>query len=177
MEIVTPRLRLRPMRDGDRAAFAALNADPEAMRYFTAPMTRDQSDALFDRTRQRWAREGFGLAGVYRGEEWIGLVGLARVYRPMPFAPAVEIGWRMARPHWRRGYAEEAARAMLAWGFGPLALPEIVAFTIRANAPSWRLMEKLGMTPEGEFDHPAFPDGHRLRRHLLYRARPPRSAA
>ena len=81
----------------------------------------------------------------------------------------VEIGWRLARDHLRKGYAEEAARLSLAFGFGRLALSEIVAFTLPGNEPSWRLMEKLGMRPDGRFDHPRLGPDHPMREHLLYR--------
>jgi RimJ/RimL family protein N-acetyltransferase len=83
--------------------------------------------------------------------------------------PAVEIGWRIAPAFHRRGYAEEAARLALDFGFGVLRLPEVVAFTVPANLPSRRLMAKLGMTLAGEFDQPRLPEGHPLRPHLLHR--------
>jgi ribosomal-protein-alanine N-acetyltransferase len=85
------------------------------------------------------------------------------------FTPAVEIGWRIAPGSRRLGYAEEAARAALAYGFGTLGLASIVAFTVPGNTASWKLMEKLGMRHEGEFEHPRLPEGHHYRRHLLYR--------
>lgn len=167
-----PRLRLRPWRDADLEPLAALSADPVAMRYFPSALTREESDALAARLRAREAEHGFTFWPVeLRGgpPEMIGIVGLMRVGWQSSFTPAVEIGWRIAPAHQRRGYAEEAARLALAYGFGPLGLPEIVAFTIPANEPSWRLMEKLGMSRAGEFDHPRVPEGHPMRRHLLYR--------
>jgi RimJ/RimL family protein N-acetyltransferase len=102
----------------------------------------------------------------------IGAIGLSRV-RELPFAPAVEIGWRLAPAYWGRGYATEAARAVLDDGFGRLGLAEIVAFTVPANRRSWRVMERLGMTRDSadDFDRPRFPEGHPLRRNVLYRIR------
>lgn len=171
----TERLLLRQWRDDDLEPFAELNADPEVMRYFPAPLTREQSDALAGRERERIARDGWGLwaVEVVDGPPFVGFVGLARPRFEAHFTPAVEIGWRLARGHWGNGYATEAARAVLAFGFDELRLAEIVSFTSVANVPSQRVMERLGMTrdAEGDFDHPNLAAGHPLRRHVLYRIR------
>jgi RimJ/RimL family protein N-acetyltransferase len=100
---------------------------------------------------------------------FVGVVGLMTIPWQADFTPAVEIGWRIGARFRRQGYAEEAARSALAHGFGTLGLASIVAFTVPGNAASWKLMEKLGMTAAGEFDHPRLPEGHHYRRHLLYR--------
>jgi ribosomal-protein-alanine N-acetyltransferase len=165
------RLRLRPWRDDDRAAFAALNADPLVMRHFPAPLARPESDAFLAALRAHQAAHGFCFWAVERRDSpgAIGLCGLMRVGFPAAFTPAVEIGWRIARAHWRQGLGLEAARLALAQGFGPLGLDRVVAFTVPANEPSWRLMARLGMRPAGSFAHPRLPPGHPLRRHLLYR--------
>ena len=105
-----------------------------------------------------------------------GFVGLSVPSFAAHFTPAVEVGWRLARPHWGHGYATEAARAAMADGFDRVGLAEIVSFAVPANVRSVRVMQRLGMThdPADDFDHPRFPEGHRLRRHVLYRAgRPP----
>jgi RimJ/RimL family protein N-acetyltransferase len=101
--------------------------------------------------------------------EFVGVVGLMTIPWQAHFTPAVEIGWRIGARFRRLGYAEEAARAALGFGFATLGLQQIVAFTVPGNAASWKLMEKLGMRHEGEFDHPRLPEGHHYRRHLLYR--------
>ncbi|MBC9178123.1 GNAT family N-acetyltransferase [Pseudoroseomonas ludipueritiae] len=166
-----PRIRLRPWREEDREALAAMNADPEVMRHFPEPLSREQSDALMDRINASIAQDGFGFWAVERHDTpgIIGFCGLARVRWEARFTPAVEIGWRFATAHQRQGYAEEAARIALAHGFGPLKLEEIVAFTLPANLRSWGLMERLGMRQDGDFEHPRLPEGHPMRRHLLYR--------
>jgi ribosomal-protein-alanine N-acetyltransferase len=166
-----PRLRLRPWREADAGAFAAMNADPEVMRHFVAPLTRAQSDHFLAVLTAHEARHGFCFWAVERhaAPGAIGMCGLMRVPFEARFTPAVEIGWRIARAHWRRGHAEEAARLALAAGFGPLGLAEIVAFTVPANEPSRRLMEKLGMRADGDFAHPRLAPDHPLGRHLLYR--------
>ena len=92
------------------------------------------------------------------------------------FTPCVEIGWRVARAHWGRGLATEAALAAAEYGFQTLALKEILAFTTPANTASRRVMEKIGMTYEFDFDHPLIEKGHPLKRHVLYRLPAPESA-
>ncbi len=165
------RLRLRPWRPEDRAPLAALNADPDVMRHFPAPLNRAESDAWMDRLEAHFARHGWGFWAVERQGTpgLIGTVGLMTIPWEAEFTPAVEIGWRIAAAHQRQGYAEEAARLSLEAGFGRLGLAEILAFTVPANAPSWLLMAKLGMRPTGTFEHPRLPEGHPLRTHLLYR--------
>jgi RimJ/RimL family protein N-acetyltransferase len=175
--IRTARLELRPWRDEDRAPFAALNADPRVMEFFPKTLDRADSDAMAARLREHFDRHGFGLWAVEVPgvADFIGFVGLAVPRFEAHFTPCVEIGWRLAREHWGRGYATEAARAALAFGFRDLALDEIVSFTTTANLRSRAVMERIGMTrsPADDFDHPALPEGHPLRRHVLYRARRP----
>jgi RimJ/RimL family protein N-acetyltransferase len=170
-----PRLRLRPWRDDDddAAAFASLNADPGVMLHFAAPLSRAGSDAMLARVREHQARHGFCFWAVERRHEpgAIGLCGVQRVAFEARFTPAVEIGWRLLPPFWGQGLAREAAELALDAAFGPLALAEVVAFTAPANRPSWGLMRRLGMRPDGAFEHPKLPEGHALRPHLLFRVR------
>jgi ribosomal-protein-alanine N-acetyltransferase len=175
----TPRLLLRRWRDEDREPFAALNADPEVMRYFPAPLTREQSDAMVDRIEAHFGEHDWGLWGVERRADgvFLGFVGLSPAVFEAPFTPAVEVGWRLAREAWGAGYATEAASAALADGFERLALVEIVSLTAVGNERSRRVMERLGMRrdPADDFEHPAVPPGHPLRPHVLYRLRRERS--
>jgi ribosomal-protein-alanine N-acetyltransferase len=168
-------LLLRAWRPEDREPFAALNADPEVMRHFPATLSRAESDAVAAGIEAHFARHGFGpwaveLPGV---APFAGCVGLAVPAFEAAFTPCVEIEWRLARAHWGRGYATEAARAVAAFAFETLRLPDLVAMTVPDNVTSRRVMEKLGMTrdPAEDFDHPRLPPGHPLRRHVLYRLR------
>lgn len=172
-ELEGPRLRLRAWRAADLAPFAALNADAGAMRHFPAPLTREESDAMAAWCQAHIAAHGWGFWAVEERAStcFVGAVGLMPIPWQARFTPAVEIGWRIAPAFQRRGLAEEAARLAIGFGFAEVGLAEIVAFTIPANAPSWRLMEKLGMAPDGTFDHPRLPEGHLMRRHRLYRLR------
>ncbi len=168
----TERLRLRPFAPDDRGPLAALCADPEVMRWFPAPLTRAQSDAFFDRIEARADQTGICFQAVERRSDgaFIGLAGLSYVSFDAPFGHAVEIGWRFAREAWGQGLATEAARAWLAHGFGPMALTRIVSFAVAGNRKSIAVMERIGLrrAAGGDFDHPAMPEGHPLRRHVLY---------
>lgn len=172
-QLRTERLRLRRWRETDRAPFARLNADPEVMEYFPAPLTRHDSDLLVDRIEAGFDQHGFGLWAieVAADRQFIGFTGLSVPRFDAHFTPAVEVGWRLARSAWGRGYATEAARAALEYGFARVGLPAIVSFTAAVNARSRRVMERLGMSrdPADDFDHPNLPPGHRLRPHVLYR--------
>lgn len=174
LELRTERLHLRPWRESDRPPFAALNADPQVMRWFPSTQGREASDASIDLWQAQFAERGWSNWAVALRQEgtFIGFVGLTVPRRPLPFSPCVEIGWRLAAAHWGRGYATEAAQACLEAGFGPIGLDEIVSFTALGNRPSRNVMERLGMHNRGEdFDHPALPPGHALARHCLYRLR------
>ncbi len=171
-ELRTERLLLRRWRGADRPPFAALNADLDVMRHFPAPLSRAESDALADAIEARLVRDGWGLWALEdaRGR-FLGFTGLATVDFEAPFAPAVEIGWRLAREAWGHGHATEAARAAARFAFEELALDELVSFTAPANLRSRAVMTRLGMTHDaaGDFEHPRVPEGHPLRTHVLYR--------
>jgi RimJ/RimL family protein N-acetyltransferase len=171
--LTTERLVLRPWRTEDREPFAALNADPEVMRYFPKPLTRAESDAFVDGINEHMTHRGWGLwaVEVVGHAPFIGFVGLNVPGFQAVFTPCVEVGWRLAKEHWGRGYASEAATAVLRFGFETLELDEIVSFTSTINRPSQAVMEKIGMThdPADDFDHPRIEPGHDLERHVLYR--------
>jgi len=172
IEFSTPRLRLRQWRPEDRAPFAALNADPEVMRYFPALGTRESSDRAIDLWQAELVERGWSNWAVERADTqtFIGFVGLSVPRRALPCMPCVEIGWRLARAHWGQGFATEAANGALEVAFLRLGLDEVVSFTSLINTPSRAVMERIGMTDAGEdFDHPAVPEGSALRRHCLYR--------
>jgi ribosomal-protein-alanine N-acetyltransferase len=173
-EIRTERLLLRRWVQSDRAPFAELNADVRVMEHFPSVLTGAESDAIVERIVAHFERRGFGLWAVEVPGEvpFIGFVGLAVPPFEAHFTPCVEVGWRLAAEHWGRGYATEAARACVSFGFDQAGLREIVSMTVPENIRSRRVMERLGMTrnPADDFDHPMLP-GHR--RHLLYRLQSP----
>ena len=167
------RVCLRRWRDEDRDAFAVMNSDASVMEFFPTGLSRVDSDAMADRIQQHFAEHGFGLWAIEVPgiAPFIGFAGLTWARFSAPFTPCVEVGWRLAFEHWGHGYATEAARLALDHGFGTLALSEIVSFTSATNYRSRAVMERLGMRrdPAEDFDYPSFPEGHPLRRHVLYR--------
>jgi ribosomal-protein-alanine N-acetyltransferase len=169
--LATERLLLRAWHPSDHAPFAALNADPEVMEHFPATLTRDESDALVARIVAGFAQHPFGLwaTEVVETGEFIGFVGLAVPNFDAPFMPTVEVGWRLARAAWGHGYASEAAREALRYGFDDVGLDEVVSFTSVSNLRSQRVMQRIGLHHDQDFDHPRIPEGHRIRRHVLYR--------
>lgn len=171
--LTTERLILRRWLPADRPLFATMNADPRVMEFLPKPLSRTESDAFADRIDQHFEHHGFGwwaleVVGV---APFIGFVGLTIPRFEAAFTPCVEIGWRLAAESWGHGYATEAANAALDFAFDALMLHKIVSFTVPENVRSWRVMERIGMVrnPGDDFDHPSLPDGHRLRRHVLYR--------
>lgn len=150
-----------------------MGADPAVMEHFPGLLDRAESDALVDRAAAGWDANAFGLWVLERRADgqFLGFAGLSRPSWEAHFTPAVEVGWRLARDAWGHGYATEAARAALAYGFETVDLDEIVSYTVPANLRSRAVMERLGMTrdPADDFDHPRLPPGSPLRRHVLYR--------
>jgi RimJ/RimL family protein N-acetyltransferase len=175
-ELRGERVLLRGWRASDLEPFAALNADPRVMEHYPAALTRSESDAFVrERGLSSFTERGFGpwAVEVPGRAPFIGYVGLLAPTFEAPFTPCVEIGWRLAFLTWGYGYATEAARLAITYGFTEGGLDEIVSFTVPANRRSVAVMERLGMRADGEFDHPRLPPGHPLRRHVLYRlARP-----
>jgi 3-dehydroquinate dehydratase/shikimate dehydrogenase len=172
----TKRLILRPWKETDLAPFAKLNADPKVMEYFPSILSREESDHLAQKMQSKMEERGYGMWAVSIPEiaDFIGFIGLNHQDKstfPAHFTPAVEIGWRLAATYWGKGYATEGAKAVLAYGFEHLHLEEIVSFTAVQNMRSRRIMEKIGMHHDSkdDFDHPKLPEGHALRRHVLYR--------
>ena len=172
--IRTDRLLLRRWGESDRAGHAALNADPAVMEHFQGTQTPEGSHAFIDKVERHWDEHGWGLWAleVPGVAPFIGFTGLW----PADYVtgePMVEVGWRLARAYWGHGYATEAARESLRFGFEEVGLEDIVSFTVPQNERSWRVMERIGLVrdPAGDFDHPHV-DAARyphLVRHVFYR--------
>jgi len=172
IEIETPRLRMRQWRESDREPFASMNADPAVMEFFESPQSRETSDASIDAWKVQFAENGWSNWAVELRDsaELIGFTGLSVPRRTFSFSPCVEVGWRLARRAWGCGYATEAARAALGVAFERLALREVVSFTAISNQRSRAVMERIGMhDADQDFEHPGITEGHRIRRHCLYR--------
>ena len=169
--IETDRLRIRSWRPEDRAPYFDLCNDAEVMRFLGPIQSRAQTDAALDRMEAIDAEYGHCFWAVERRDDGalIGFCGFLPGKPPIP--GGLEIGWRLGRAYWRRGYALEAAQACLDWGWEHTLHPAIYAITVPANRASWGLMERLGMVrmADGDFDHPELAPGDPLRRHITYR--------
>jgi RimJ/RimL family protein N-acetyltransferase len=166
-------LLLRRWLPPDLETYAALNADPEVREHFESTLTYRECESEIAAFEARFDELGYGLWAVEVPgvAPCIGYIGLNLTTFDAPFAPAVEVEWRLARDHWGNGYASEGARAALHFGFDAVGLDEIVSFTTPGNVRSWSVMERIGMTrdPADDFEHPRVPEGHALRPHVLYR--------
>jgi ribosomal-protein-alanine N-acetyltransferase len=171
----TPRLLLRRWREGDREPYAAMNADPQVREFFPELLTRELSDAQIVVFEEHLDQHGFGMWALelLATGELLGFTGMDLATYDAPFTPAIEIGWRLRRSAWGHGYATEAARECLRFGFEELELTEIVAATAVANQRSRAVMERLGMRHDSaeDFEHPEVAAGHPLAHHVLYRLR------
>ncbi|WP_020654181.1 GNAT family N-acetyltransferase [Massilia niastensis] len=147
----TPRLRLEPITDIHYEGLRALNTDPAVMRYISGqPETADETRRMIERVQGRWRQYGhswWSLIETESGE----LVG-AGCIQHLGHDPANphEIGWRLRPDRWGRGYAIEAAQRMARFAFEDLEAPLLCAICDPDNAPSARVMQKLGMRYRGE---------------------------
>ncbi|MBN9578711.1 MAG: GNAT family N-acetyltransferase [Alphaproteobacteria bacterium] len=179
MRLDTARLIIRPWQEKDHAPWAAIQADRVVRRFYYPPvLTRAESDAEIDRCLHHLDRHGFGFLALERRDDHalIGGAGLSWT-NDTPGAPAVELGWILAQPFWRQGYAREASLAWFAFGWA-MGLEDIIGYTAALNQPSRALMESLGMrrNPADDFADPTVPADNPLSAHVLYRISRPLTA-
>jgi RimJ/RimL family protein N-acetyltransferase len=150
-----------------------MNRDPRVMEFFPTLLTVEESNAGIDRVEAHFERHGFGLwaVEVKANGRFAGFVGLSIPRFETRFTPCVEVGWRLAPEFWGQGLATEGALEALRFGFEDCGLRQVVSFTVHANVRSRRVMEKIGMERDvaEDFDHPHIPDGHPMRKHVLFR--------
>lgn len=172
IELETQRVLLRQWKEQDFSAFATLNSDPTVMEFFPNLLSREQSDVMAQKCQSLIANRGWGLwaCELKTSGEFIGFVGLHQPESNLPCSPCTEIGWRLHKHCWGKGYATEAARAALRFGFEGIFLNEIVSFTTVTNVRSRSVMERLGMVnTHNNFKHPKIPKNHPLSEHVLYK--------
>ena len=167
----TERVGLRKFKLEDLDEMAAINADPEVMEHFPSTYDKEHTHQFLKRVNGKVDENGFSMwaAELLATGELIGFVGISKVPFAADFTPAVEIGWRLAKKFWGKGYATEAAKACLEFAFEKANLEEVVSFTATENTRSEKVMQRIGMTKIGTFEHPKIEDGHRLKTHLLYK--------
>ncbi|MBO6767192.1 MAG: GNAT family N-acetyltransferase [Erythrobacter sp.] len=158
----TDRLILRTIEERDAALQDRLLNTPAVMARLGGVKELHEIEAKHAKSMALYAREGFSFLFMIEKAtgEMVGHCGIKRVDNPL--APNVgdhEVGWLVREDRWRRGYAEEAMRAVLDWAFTRVGAPHVVALTSEANAGSWKLMEKLGMVrrEDLDFSDPAYP--------------------
>ncbi|MEL6133116.1 MAG: GNAT family N-acetyltransferase [Bacteroidota bacterium] len=169
--LTTERLGLRNWEMEDLSAAVEMNSDPEVMRFFPATRGREASVGMIEKFRAHQDKYGFTYFAVdeLAGDLALGFVGLFSQDYEAPFTPCVDIGWRLRKQYWGRGYAPEAAKACLDFAFQFLGLKEVIATTPHINLPSRRVMEKIGMTYQGEYIHPKVPNPHPLQPSVWYK--------
>lgn len=170
VDLSTARLTLRRWSEADLAPFVHMNADPEVMRYFPDTLSAQQTKNFFDAIQKEFAQYGYGLyaVGEKGGSDFIGFIGFHWARMDVDFCPCIEIGWRLQKHCWGRGYATEGARACLQHGFEVLGFQRVYSFTAAENATSQRVMQKLGMRLHRYFEHPGIPQGHPQKPHVCF---------
>lgn len=172
-ELESKRLILRHWRDADLEPFAELNQDPAVMEFFPKKLSTTETKEMMDRISGLMKESEFGLWAVElkNSGEFLGFIGMMVPTFKAHFTPCVEIGWRLKKSAWGRGYASEGAKRVLQYAFEELKMSEVVSLTCVLNQRSWKVMERIGMTrsPVDDFEHPRLAEGHWLRQHVLYR--------
>ncbi|GAF11581.1 acetyltransferase, GNAT family [Bacillus sp. JCM 19045] len=171
--IETPRLTLRDWDTHDLPSFIKMNQDSDVMRFFPKLLSPAETTAFYERILHSFRENGYGLYAVEEkaSGEFIGFIGFNHASFEAPFTPCIEIGWRLRKEAWGKGYATEGAKACLAYGFNQLPLEEIVSFTAKINKPSIQVMKKLGLTYVQTFEHPTVALSSPLREHVLYQTK------
>ena len=165
------RLGFRTWEETDLVSMAALNADPEVMEFFPSTQSLEDTKVFFQRVHTHFEKYGYCwfAVDILATQEFIGFIGIAWNTMEATFTPCAEIGWRLKKSAWGKGYATEGAKRCLRYGFEELQLSEIYSFTATLNERSERVMQKIGMTKVGLFEHPKIEKGHLLRPHVLYK--------
>lgn len=168
----TDRLILRQWTAQDRVQFAKINSDPEVMKYYPETLSSEASNAMADKIEDLINTQGWGFWALElkQDSKFIGFTGLHKPHYELPITPCVEIGWRLAKEHWGKGYATEAGRAALNTAFSTLQLPEVYSFATITNSLSIAVMQRLNMkNMHSNFDHPVMPSTSPLKEHCLYK--------
>lgn len=165
------RLGFRRWKEQDRKPFSEMSADPEVMLYFPKLLAKEDADRLIERFEIHMDEKGYTMWAVEKKEDgtFIGFIGLLEIAMEISGKGFAEIGWRLDKRYWKKGYAVEGARACLAYAFGPLNMTSVYSFTSPLNEPSQTVMKRIGMTKIDEFEHPKLEAGSPLKKHVLYK--------
>jgi RimJ/RimL family protein N-acetyltransferase len=167
------RLGFRNWNAGDVEKLAAINADKEVMEFFPSTRTFQETMIFIERMQKQFHDKGYCYFAVetLNTGELIGFIGLSEQNYDADFTPCIDIGWRLGRSAWNKGYATEGARRCLEFGFKTLHLDTIYSIAPLVNIKSENVMKKIGMQEIKTFDHPQLLDNERLRKCKLYEIR------
>ena len=171
MVFESERLLFRHWRVSDRDAFYELNSHPDVMRFFPSILSREESEAYIDAIIDRLEKNGFGFWAVALKDtnEFIGFIGLNSPNIGLKIEPCIEIGWRLKKEFWGRGFATEGAKRVLRYAFDECQFEKVYSFTTIRNRNSENVMTKIGMKNTNKnFFHPKIPKEHPLCEHVLY---------
>lgn len=165
------RLGFRRWEQRDRKPFADMSADPQVMQYFPKLLAREDAERLIDRFETHMDDKGYTMWAVEKKEDgtFIGFIGLLEITMAISGQGCAEIGWRLDKHFWKKGFALEGAKACLAYAFGALGMTSVYSFTSTINEPSETVMKRLGMMKIGEFEHPKLDKDSSLKTHVLYK--------
>ncbi len=164
------RLGFRKWSNEDLDEFSKLNADSEVMRHFASTLSEAGTQALIDGLKSHFDKNGYTYYAteILETKELIGMIGIAYQEYKTAFTPAIDIGWRLKRDAWGKGYATEGAKQCLDYAFTELGIDKIISVCTIGNKESENVMKKIGMTKKGEFDHPEFTNYPEHIRHYCY---------
>ena len=172
-ELDTPRIKLRNWQAKDLPRWIAMNSDPVTLKYFPRTYTNTESEISFERISKFLELHEFGVWAAEEKESanFMGFIGLSEQHlEGISFTPCIEIGWRLDKAFWGRGYATEGALEVLKFGQENLKIDQIFSYTARINTPSINVMKKIGLAarPELDFDHPKIDVGLPMRNHVVF---------
>jgi RimJ/RimL family protein N-acetyltransferase len=164
------RLGFRNWKKEDLEEFAKLNADEDVMEHFPKILSKKEVEELIGKLRDHFAKNGYTYYAteILETKEFIGMIGLAFQEYETNFTPAIDIGWRLKRKAWGKGYATEGAKRCIEYAFNVLGITEIVSVCTVKNIKSENVMKKLGMTKKGEFNHPELINHPEYEKHFCY---------
>ncbi|MBW8348825.1 GNAT family N-acetyltransferase [Bacillus sp. IITD106] len=168
--VETLRLQLSDWKETDLEPFSRLNADEQVMMYFPKPLSKEETNVFHQSILSELKECGFGLYAVEvkENKEFIGFIGFHKATFKADFTPCIEIGWRLKKEAWGKGYATEGASACLQYGFNELGFSDVYSFTSDVNKPSKNVMKKIGMNFIKTFNHPKIKNDSPLSKHVLF---------
>ena len=165
------RLGFRTWSNNDLEPMTSINSDAEVMQFFPKTQTQDDTANFIKRMQKSYAENGFCYFAVelLSTGEFIGFIGLSIQTFEADFTPITDIGWRLSKNTWGKGFATEGAKRCLTYAFDNLKLDKVLSTSPIINTPSINIMEKIGMLKVKEFEHPLLLNNEKLKKCVLYR--------